>query len=93
MGLTRSLAVELGGRVRVNAICPAAIKTSMLEADFENNPQGLAKLASHHPSGCIGTTEDVARAALFLTEAGSSFLNGTVIGLDGGIASRLHDPD
>jgi len=93
VGLTRSLAVELGGRVRVNAICPAAIATSMLEAGFESKPQGLVKLASYHPSGCIGTTEDVARAALFLADTGSSFLNGTVIGLDGGIASRLHDPD
>ena len=93
VGLTRSLAVELGGHVRVNAICPAAIATSMLEAGFDSNPDGLAKLASHHPSGCIGTTEDVARSALFLAEASSSFLNGTVIGLDGGIASRLHDPD
>ena len=93
IGLTRSLAVELGDRVRVNAICPAAIATSMLEAGFDSNPLGLAKLASYHPSSCIGATEDVARAALFLAEASSSFLNGTVIGLDGGIASRLHDPD
>ena len=93
VGLTQSLAVELGGRVRVNAICPAAITTSMLEAGFEGNPQGLVKLASYHPSGCIGTPEDVARAALFLAEADNSFLNGSVIGLDGGIASRLHDPD
>ena len=92
VGLTRSLAVELGGRVRVNAICPAAIATSMLEAGFEANPHGLAKLASHHPSGCIGTTEDVARAALFLAEAEGAFLIGDVLGLDGGIASRLHDP-
>ena len=93
VGLTRSLAVELGGRVRVNAICPAAIATTMLDAGFANNPHGLARLASHHPSGRIGTTEEVAHAALYLAEADGAFLNGAVIGLDGGIASRLHDPD
>ncbi len=92
VGMTRSLAVELGNHIRVNAICPAAIVTPMLEAGFEDDPQGLAKLTGYHPSGCIGATKDVVEAALYLAEAEGSFLNGTVIGLDGGIASRLHDP-
>ena len=54
--------------------------------DFDSKPDGMAELASQHSSGRIGTTEDVARSALFLAEAGGSFLNGTVIGRDGGIA-------
>lgn len=93
IGLTRSLAVELGDRIQVNAICPAAIVTPMLKQGFENNPLGLEQLAGFHPSGCIGTPEEVAQAALYLAEANASFLNGAIIGLDGGIASRLHDPD
>ena len=92
VGMTRSLAVELGNRVRINAICPAAISTPMLEAGFEGNPQGLEQLAGYHPSGCVGSPEDVAEAALYLAEADGTFLNGAIIGLDGGIASRLHDP-
>jgi len=92
VGMTRSLAVELGNHVRVNAICPAAIATPMLEAGFEDDLQGLAQLTSYHPSGCIGATKDVVEAALYLAEAEGAFLNGTVISLDGGIASRLHDP-
>ena len=90
--MTRSLAVELGSRVRINAICPAAISTPMLEAGFEGNPQGLEQLAGYHPSGCVGSPEDVAEAALYLAKADGTFLNGAIIGLDGGIASRLHDP-
>ena len=92
VGMTRSLAVELGSRVRVNAICPAAISTPMLEAGFENNPQGLTELDSYHPSGSIGTTKDVTEAAIYLAEAHGNFHNGIVLGLDGGISGRLHDP-
>ena len=92
VGLTRSLSVELGSRVRVNAICPAAIATPMLVDGFKGNPEGLKNLANYHPSGTIGTTDDVALAALYLAGSDSAFLNGTVLGLDGGIAARLHDP-
>lgn len=92
VGLTRSLAVELGSRVRVNAICPAAISTPMLKSGVDGSSQGLAKLASFHPSGCIGLPEDVAELALYLAASNNKFLNGAVIGLDGGITSRIHDP-
>ncbi|MCI5223252.1 MAG: SDR family oxidoreductase [Candidatus Electrothrix sp. AR4] len=93
VGLTRSMAVEIGNRVRVNAICPAAIATPMLEAGFKKNPNGIAQLADFHPCGSIGSTDDMVQAALFLAGTESVFLNGAVLGLDGGIASRLHDPD
>lgn len=91
-GLTRALAVELGGQVRINAIEPAAIATPMLLAGFAGNDSGFAALERYHPSGTIGTPDAVARAALFLAGDGSAFLNGVVMGLDGGIAARLHDP-
>lgn len=91
-GMTRSLAVELGGRVRVNAISPAAISTPMLEAGFNENEKGLSELASFHPSGTIGTTQDITDAALYLAHAEGAYLNGTIIGIDGGIGSRLFDP-
>ncbi|MCI0504636.1 MAG: SDR family oxidoreductase [Gammaproteobacteria bacterium] len=93
VGLTRSLAVELGSRVRVNAICPAAIATPMLVAGFDQNPGGLDELASYHPTGTIGTPDEVALAALYLADANSKFLNGAVLELNGGIAARLHDPE
>lgn len=92
VGMTRSMAVELGEKVRVNAINPAAISSAMLEAGFRDDPQGLHELESFHPSGCLGATDDVVEAALYLANAKGKFLNGSIIGLDGGIASRLHDP-
>lgn len=92
VGLTRALAVELGGRVRVNAICPAAVGTSMLIPGLENVEGGLTTLTQYHPSGCIGTPQEVARVAVWLVDADSPFLTGTIVGLDGAIASRLYDP-
>ena len=92
VGLTRSLAVELGGRVRVNAVCPAAVSTPMLVAGFGGDAQGLATLASYHPSRCIGTPEDVADAVLALASSRSNYITGAILNLDGGISSRLFDP-
>jgi NAD(P)-dependent dehydrogenase (short-subunit alcohol dehydrogenase family) len=91
-GLTRSLAVELGSRVRVNAIAPAAISTPMLVAGFAGNDEKAAALDLHHPTARIGAPEELARLAIFIAENDNRFLNGAVVGLDGGIASRLHDP-
>ena len=91
-GLTRAMAVELGGSVRVNAIEPAAIATPMLEAGFAKNPDLRAQLDEFHPIGSIGSPDDVARTVLFLLDPANSFLNGCVLALGGGIHSRLHDP-
>jgi NAD(P)-dependent dehydrogenase (short-subunit alcohol dehydrogenase family) len=92
-GLTRSLAVELGGRVRVNAIAPAAVNTAMLQAGFEGSPDKLAELAAFHPAGRIAEPEEVAAVAVFLASRAAGFMTGSVIEVDGGILSRLHDPD
>ena len=91
-GLTRAMAVELGGSVRVNAIEPAAIATPMLEAGFSQNPDQRAQLDAFHPAGSIGSPRDVGRTVLFLLNPANRFLNGCVLTLGGGIHSRLHDP-
>jgi NAD(P)-dependent dehydrogenase (short-subunit alcohol dehydrogenase family) len=91
-GLTRSMAVELGESIRVNAVEPAAIATPMLEAGFASSPDMRAQLDAFHPAGSIGSPDDVARAVLFLLDPANSFLNGCVLPLGGGIHSRLHDP-
>lgn len=91
-GLTRAMAVELGGTVRVNAIEPAAIATPMLEAGFAQNPELRVQLEAFHPTKSIGSPGDVARAVLFLLDPANSFINGCVFPLGGGIHSRLHDP-
>ena len=91
-GLTRALALDLGGRVRVNTLAPAAIETPMLKAGFEGNPDGYDTLNACHPVGRIGSVQEVANAALFLCSAEASFITGATLHVDGGILSKLHDP-
>jgi NAD(P)-dependent dehydrogenase (short-subunit alcohol dehydrogenase family) len=91
-GLTRLMSIELGNRIRVNAIEPAAISTQMLEAGFENSPLERKKLDAYHPTKRIGTTDEVAQVALFITSEKCRFLNGASIAVDGGIGNLLHDP-
>jgi|APFre7841882724_1041349.scaffolds.fasta_scaffold01668_7 NAD(P)-dependent dehydrogenase (short-subunit alcohol dehydrogenase family) len=92
IGLTRSLAVELGRRIRVNAINPAAIATPMLLEGFAGKDMALSELEDMHPVGRIGEPGEVATLALFLASDDARFINGAEIGLDGGIRARLHDP-
>lgn len=91
-GLTRALSVELGNRVRVNAIEPAAISTPMLVASFVGNDGGLTELADIHPVGRIGEPREVADLAVFVASDQARFINGAIFGIDGGISHRLHDP-
>lgn len=92
-GMTKALAVDLGGRVRVNGIEPAAIATDMLKAGFDQNPEGLDLLAQYHPSGVIGTPHELASFARKIVEIDSLFLNGALLDFNGGIGACLHDPD
>jgi NAD(P)-dependent dehydrogenase (short-subunit alcohol dehydrogenase family) len=88
--LTRGLAEELAPhRVRVNAIGPGFIDTPMLDQS-----RGLAgdewydDLPSHVPLGRIGTPDDVANVALFLSSPESSYLTGSILHPDGGWINR-----
>lgn len=79
IGLTKSVARELSGReIRCNAIAPGFIGT-----DMTKNLDQKAIL-ERIPLGRIGRPEDVAEAAVYLAEA--SYVTGTVLRVDGGLA-------
>lgn len=92
-GLTRSLAVELGGSIRINEITPAATDTPMLRAAFGGRKEMLDMLGAAHPLGRIASPDEIARAAVFLVSEQASFITGATIPIDGGIGARLHDPE
>lgn len=92
-GMTRALAVDMGHRVRVNAIEPAAIETPMLAAGFEGKPELYARLEAAHPAARIGRPDEVAALAVALSDGRMTFVNGACVALDGGVGARLHDPD
>jgi NAD(P)-dependent dehydrogenase (short-subunit alcohol dehydrogenase family) len=79
--MTRQLAYELGPKVRVNAIAPGVIKTELARAVWEARE---AVLTAKLPLRRLGTTEDVANAALFLASEASSWMTGQALVLDGG---------
>ncbi|MFI1536702.1 SDR family NAD(P)-dependent oxidoreductase [Streptomyces anandii] len=93
LGLTRVAALELAPRrIRVNAVCPGAIDTPMSnparldpDADAEETSRALDQLYRRLvPLGRIGRPEEVARLALFLTGADSSYITGQPFVIDGG---------
>lgn len=92
VGLTSALAVELGDRIQIAAICPAAVATPMLLAGFAERDADYQRLKEFHPCNDIAAPRDVARLAVSIISAATPFYNGMVVNLDGGIGSRLHDP-
>jgi NAD(P)-dependent dehydrogenase (short-subunit alcohol dehydrogenase family) len=91
--LTRSLALELSPKaVSVNAIAPAAISTDMIKDGFRDTAHKLQELESYHPSGSIGSPEQLANFVKSITDHKSGFLTGSVLEFNGGIGGKLHDP-
>jgi NAD(P)-dependent dehydrogenase (short-subunit alcohol dehydrogenase family) len=91
-GLTRALAVDLGPRLRVVCIAPAAVATPMLLAGFADNAEAMADLAKMHPAGRLAQPAEIAEAAVAIADKPFLFSTGSTFWLDGGILSRLHDP-
>ncbi|MGD9570107.1 MAG: SDR family NAD(P)-dependent oxidoreductase [Sedimentibacter sp.] len=83
-GLTKSMAWELGPEIRVNAIAPGLIDTAMVASLGDINEVG-AGLISGSPLKRAGKPEEIASVALFLASDDSSFIDGQVIRVDGGI--------
>ena len=84
VAFTRSIARELGPAIRVNALCPGAVDTPMIRASTRGDPAALAASAAHYALQRLGTPEEIADAALFLTDARSSFVTGAILMADGG---------
>jgi NAD(P)-dependent dehydrogenase (short-subunit alcohol dehydrogenase family) len=81
--LTRQLARELGGRVRVNCIAPGLFRTRFAEALWSNEAV-LERVVQGNPFGRIGSPDEIAGAAVFLVSDAASYINGQVLVIDGG---------
>ncbi|MDD3028345.1 MAG: SDR family oxidoreductase [Erysipelotrichaceae bacterium] len=83
--LTRSLAISLGGRVRVNSVSPGWIDTK--------NQDHQGPDASQHPVRRVGKPEDIVNAVMFLCDEKAGFITGEDICVDGGMTKLMiyHD--
>jgi 3-oxoacyl-[acyl-carrier protein] reductase len=83
IGLTKSLAIELGSRnITVNAVAPGFISTEMTHGLPEELRQ---KMINETPLKRMGTPEDVAAAVKFLVSEEAGFITGHVLDVNGGI--------
>ncbi len=80
--LTRSMALELGPTIRVNAICPGFIMTPMQESEYTVAMQQA--FADKLPLKRLGKPEDVAGLFVFLASDDATFITGQTFVIDGG---------
>ncbi len=87
-GMTRAAALDyIREGVRINAVCPGATRTRLLEAWFQD-PAVEEHVMGLHPVGRIADAEEVARVVLFLASPESSFMVGCAVPVDGGVTAQ-----
>lgn len=89
IGLTKTAALEYSNfGIRVNAVCPGAIRTPMIDAFINNDAETERNMSALQPIGRMGKTEEVANLVLWLCSDASSFITGASIAIDGGIVAQ-----
>lgn len=95
LSLTRTMAGRYGKNgIRVNAIIPGTIVTPNWDSRIAANPRVLEELEPFYPLGRLGTSADIAKAAVFLTSADASWITGAELAVDGGYLvanTNLHE--
>jgi NAD(P)-dependent dehydrogenase (short-subunit alcohol dehydrogenase family) len=93
INITRVAALENGRRgVRVNALCPGSIHSRAFDEFATTLNSGLAEYEAQIPQGRVGEPQELANAALFLASPLSSYVNGSVLVVDGGVSARIALP-
>ena len=88
IAFTRALAVDhVGDGVRVNCICPGTVDSPWVRRLLEDAGESLEQLRARQPMGRLGTTEEIAQAALYLASDASRFCVGSALVVDGGLTA------
>ena len=89
--LTRLMAADLGPKIRVNALVPAAIETPGLREVFDRRPELRETVVAHTRLRRIGTPEDVAYAAVYLASPAAAWITGTLLDITGGTVDEIKE--
>ena len=89
IALTRQMALDYAGRLRVNCICPGTVETPFVEAYLEKfhkheKEKVRAELHARQPVGRMGRPEEIAAMALYVCSDEAAFVTGSVLTIDGG---------
>ncbi len=93
LALTRAMALDFAGDgIRVNAVCPGAVQTGMMEPFLKDQPdpeEAVKAIGRTIPLGRVGQPEDIAKAVYFLASPDAGYITGATLVVDGGLLSRL----
>ena len=92
LGLTRSIAIDFGPRIRCVAVCPGTIDTPMLHSALEeaSDPNAMMEeLVAGHLTGRVGKPEEIGALISFLCSEKCSFITGQAIRVDGGLGINI----
>lgn len=85
-GLTKAAALEYAKQgIRINALCPGAIRTPMLDDAIRQGMMSEAQMVAMEPIGRIGESREIADAAAWLCSDEASFVLGHTMVVDGGM--------
>ena len=89
IGLTKVAALECAeAGIRVNALCPAVVRTPIVESIVAADPEAESKLMSLIPMRRLGTLDEMAEAVVWLCSDASSYVTGHSLSVDGGAVAQ-----
>jgi len=85
VGMTKAAAYEYATQgIRINAVCPAVVRTPMVDKYLKANSEIESQVIAAHPMGRLGTVDEVAEAVMWLCSKRSSYTTGQALPIDGG---------
>ncbi len=89
VGMTKVAALENATNgIRVNAVCPAAVYTPMVENLMNSDENIKAYIENMQPMGRVGQPEEISQAVVWLCSDAASFITGHAMPIDGGLVAK-----
>jgi len=89
IGLTRSAALEYAPvGIRINAVCPGAVRTTMTEQLMKQMPELEKAYAEMEPMGRMASPDELAESVIWLCSDAASFVTGHAMAVDGGLCAQ-----